>query len=110
VIKRLKAFVLWLESRFPEKVVVTAESYSLLSGDLERAEREITQVITTQAKHDVRLSALEVNSAHVNALKDLIAVVQALKNDVDAMKVNAGWSKLGAKGDELAAMLNGEVI
>ena len=110
MIKRLKALVLWLESRFPEKVTVTAEAHALLRGDLDRAEREISTWIGEFAAVKARLTAVETAAVHKEAVQDLIAVVKALKDDVNALKTNLGWSNLGAKTEEIKAMLNGEVI
>lgn len=113
MISWLKEVVLWLESRFPEKVTVTAESYRNLSVGLDRSERGITCAVASLAAHEGRLSSLETKSAHVDAVKDVIVHVAALKSEVAAMKAAMGWSQPGEatiKQQEIQAMLNGEVI
>lgn len=89
MIKRLKAVVTWLESRFPEKVMVK-------QADLD-------------AIH-ARIAVVEASAVHKEAVQDLIAVVKALKDDVTALKVNLGWGKSTEKAAEIQAMLNGEII
>jgi hypothetical protein len=110
VIRALKRLVSWLDSRFPEKVVVTAAEYARLDESIQNVLRMVNSAETAVLVQGERLAAVESNSVHKDAVKDLIAVVQTLKNDVDAMKNNLGWSRPAEKTAELQAMLNGEVI
>lgn len=110
MIKRLKAFVLWLESRFPEKVVVTAEHIARLEFSMADALRGMEGANAALGDHEQRLGKVESSAVHKDAVQDLITIVKALKDEVTAMKVNMGWNVKAAQQEEISAMLNGEVI
>lgn len=110
MIRRLKALVSWLESRFPEKVVVTAEHYRALSQDLDQAGREITTWIGEVSAVKARVAVVEASAVHKEAVQDLITIVKALKDDVTALKANLGWGKTAEVADLVRATLNGEEI
>ena len=77
----------YLERRFPERVVVTRSDYDALL---------------------LRLSAVEKSAVHVEAVRDVVKAVKALKDDHDSFKASMGFTP--QKGRILEAMLNGEII
>lgn len=87
MIKLLIKLGKWLETRFPEKHVVTPAEYVAL---LER------------------VANLEANSVHKDAVKDLVLVVKAVKDEFQTVKTGLGLNS--PKASELMAMLNGHPI
>ncbi len=110
MIKRLKALVNWLESRFPEKVVVSAERYTQFAADVEALADRVITVNSDLLHHGERLSKIEAAAVHKEAVQDLIRVVKALQDDVTSLKTSLGFNKMVQKQDDISAMLNGEVI
>lgn len=84
----------WLDSRFPAKVVVTATDYANISIRLEALESRIRQV--TQ------------DAVHKDAVKDLVLVVKAVKDDFQSLKTSLGFNR--QVNPELNAVLNGEYL
>ena len=52
-----------------------------------------------------RLSVVETSAVHKDAVKDLVLAVKAYKDELAAMKVGLGLSRIG--DPEIKAMLNG---
>ena len=87
MIKLLIKLGKWLESRFPEKVVVTPADYAAL---LERIDN------------------LERNSVHKDAVKALVLAVKDVKDEFQTVKTGLGLNS--PKTSEILAMLNGQAI
>jgi hypothetical protein len=107
----------WLEVRFPAKFVVTAEAYAELKDSLACAKVEIdllrSDLKTLADSHNAtvdRVSHVEASAVHKGAVGDLVGHVQALKNELTAIKANLGWNRVPTDRPELEAMLNGEII
>lgn len=110
MISWLKQVVWWLEVRFPEKVVVTAVGYRALQLAIDHQEATIMNLLAESNDVVARLAKVEAAAVHKDAVRDLISVVTALKDEVTAIKANLGWQKPVDSNPELSAMLNGELI
>ncbi len=110
MIKRLRTIVTWLESRFPEKMVVSAEAYGQQAESLDRVIDRAERLAVAHADYGLRLGKVEAAAVHKEAVQDLITVVKALQDDVTSLKASLGFNKMVQKQDEISAMLNGEVI
>jgi hypothetical protein len=69
MIRLLVKLGMWLDKRFPEKVVVTEQEYLLQLA---------------------RISALEAHSAHVDAVKQIVLEMQKLKDELASFKTSLG--------------------
>ncbi len=98
----------WLETRFPEKVVVTAESYEQIHTELSMLRSELQEAQLSLSKSLDRLSVVESNAVHKDAVKDLVEVVKAVKLEYSSLKASMGFTPI--KDEEIRAMLNGEQI
>lgn len=79
MIKLLKAIVVWLEARFPEKVLLTFKEFNELHeelGALNKAYQGLNQ--------------------ELGALKGVVADVQKVKDEVSKLHVIMGFSGRGA--------------
>lgn len=85
----------WLDSRFPEKVVVTTASFEILVKDLRAVQ--------------TRLDRMEKEAVHKDAVKDLVLVVKSVKDDFQSLKTSLGFNTRQAN-PELNAVLNGEYL
>jgi hypothetical protein len=94
----------WLETRFPEKVVVTLEKYGRLEYDIANCVEKSTQIDLILT----RLSVVETNAVHKAAVQDLITAVKDLKNEYVSLKASLGMARIG--DSDIKAMLNGEYI
>ena len=104
MIRILVRFGRWLDQRFPEKLVVTTESYTSLQNDIQSCKALISQVdLLVQ-----RLSVVEKNAVHKDAVSDLIKAVKALKDEYVSLKASFGMSRIG--DSDIRAMLNGHPI
>lgn len=114
MVRLISRFARWLESRFPEKLVVSREDYTHLRASVNVVEAEVVMLKDEIAALTARLGAVETAAVHKGAVQDVIRVVEAVKTDIVALKANLGWSKPIVEGtekaQELAAMLNGELI
>jgi hypothetical protein len=105
----------WLETRFPEKLVVKAEEYLNLKHDLLLAKDELSALRHEVATslHEVslmaqRVAAIESTAVHKGAVQDLVAIVKAVKDELQTLKTNIGFAN-----PELArieAHFNGEPV
>ncbi len=84
----------WLDSRFPAKVVVTATEYANLENRIHQLEIALADV-----KH---------TAAHVDAVRDVVLVVKAMKDDVQSFKTSLGFNRPGSA--DILATLNGDPI
>lgn len=87
MVKMLIKLGKWLEARFPEKHVVSIQEYQTLLQ---------------------RISNLENNSVHKDAVKELVLVVKDIKDEFATVKTGLGLSS--PKAAELMALLNGTPI
>jgi hypothetical protein len=97
-----------LETRFPEKVVVTAENYLSLHAEMSLITARIKELEQNLAPLVQRLSVVEANAVHKGAVQDLVSVVKGLKDEYISLKASMGMSRMG--DSELQAMLNGQPI
>ena len=94
----------FLQTRFPEKVVVTAEDWITVTQfvanykDLEARVQNL----------ETRLSVVESSAVHKGAVPDLVTAVKGYKDQVAALQVGLGLSRIGDM--EIQAMLNGVPI
>lgn len=77
----------WLDKRFPERLVVNKAEYDALLN---------------------RIDLLEKSAVHTDAVKEVIRHVELVKQDVQALKLGLGMSKMTAGNYE--AVLNGEAV
>jgi hypothetical protein len=75
----------WLDKRFPEKVVVSAGNFEVLLA---------------------RISTLEAHSAHVDALKVVIGEVKKLKDELASFKTSLGINSVAEALPSPSAYLN----
>ncbi len=101
MIRLLSKLVNWLEVRFPEKLVVTEADYRELTQSIQTCKALIPQVDAVLS----RLSVIETNAVHKQAVQDLIVAVKALKDEYVSLKASLGMSRIGDA--EIRAMLNG---
>ena len=94
----------WLETRFPEKFVVTAERYNKLENDIAVCIEKTTQIDLILN----RLSSVETNAVHKGAVSDLITAVKTLKDEYVSLKASLGMARIGDA--DIRAMLNGSPI
>lgn len=94
----------WLDRRFPEKCVVTLQDYKALEQGLQQC-KDLTLHFDAVVE---RLSVVEANAVHKEAVAALIKHVQQLKDEVASLKAGLGMNRVGDA--ILQAMLNGEPI
>ncbi len=98
----------WLDSRFPAKVVVTEESYEQMQTELSMLRGTLSDTTLSLNKALERLSVVESNAVHKEAVKDLVEVVKAVKLEYASLKASMGFTPV--RNEEIQAMLNGEQI
>ena len=115
MIRLLKKLVLWLESRFPEKVVVLAEDYTVLKARIFALDAEINhlreelKIASSSIEVAVsRLGVVESSAVHKDAVKDLVLATQAIKDEFTSLKASLGMNKV--INSDIQAMLNGEPL
>jgi len=94
----------WLDARFPEKIEVSLEAYNTLKEDIQVCKN-------LAANMDVvikRLSVVEANAVHKDAVQDLITVVKSLKDEYVSLKVSLGMNRIA--DSDIQALLNGTPI
>jgi len=113
LIKFLVKLGQWLETRFPEKRVVTVADYDHLQRRLRVLDNEIAMLRSelndgglSLNKALERLSQVESSAVHKGAVKDLVLEVKQLKDDYTSFKASMGFRP----NPELEAALNGEMI
>ncbi len=87
MVKMIIRFARWLETRFPEKMVVTPQEYQTLLQ---------------------RVLFLETNSTHKDATKAVVLKMKDLQDEFATIKTGLGLNN--PKNMELMAMLNGQPI
>lgn len=88
MIRTLISFGKWLESRFPEKVVVTQHDYNELNR---------------------RLLLVEEAAVHKEAVQALIKIIEEMKIEQNSFKASMGFVSKPVNED-IAAMLNGSFL
>jgi len=116
VIRLLSRLVKWLESRFPEKVVVLESDYRALNMRLNRLEEQLKAHASVAVSHEEaiaaaiqRIAIVESSAVHKGAVADLVKVVAEVKTDFAAFKTSMGF-RAPAANAELQAVFNGEQI
>lgn len=94
----------WLESRFPAKVQVLEADYLDLKKDIQLCKALLPQIDVLVS----RLSVVEKNAVHKDAVSDLINAVKLLKDEYVSLKASLGMSRINDAS--IRAMLNGEPI
>lgn len=100
----------WLDSRFPEKVIVTTDQYLQLHAELGMLRSQVQDLSISLNTALERLSVVEANAVHKGAVSDLVLVVKELKDDYASFKASMGFVSKPASNKEIEAMLNGEII
>ena len=85
----------WLDARFPAKVVVLESDYRELKSRVNALESQ--------------LIAIRIDAVHKDAVKDLVLVVKAVKDDLQSFKTSLGFNTRPVN-PELSAVLNGEYL
>jgi hypothetical protein len=85
MIRLLVKLGVWLDKRFPEKVVVTAAEYQALL---------------------VRMRTVEEHSAHIDAVKVVISEVKKLKDEYASLKTSLGINRVTESSPVSSAYLN----
>jgi hypothetical protein len=94
----------FLLTRFPEKVQVTSADYAELKADILRCKEQALQIdVLIQ-----RLSVVESNAVHKQAVQDLIVVVKSLKDEYISLKASLGMARI--TDTDIQALLNGNPI
>lgn len=94
MIRLMVKFGLWLDSRFPERMEVKKADYDALQARLEALEAKLEEVQRA--------------AVHKDAVRDVIAVVQKVKDDIASFKTSLGFSRIS--NPDLSTFLNGEPI
>lgn len=100
----------WLESRFPEKVVVTLRDWHSVQEELTIVRAELKDNTLSLNTALERLSVVESSAVHKGAVSDLVKVVKELKDDHMSFKASMGFKSGAIPNEEIQAMLNGEII
>lgn len=95
MIRLLVKLGVWLDARFPAKVVIKEIDYIALQERMTILESQIVAL-----RHD---------AVHKDAVKDLVLVVKAVKDDFQSLKTSLGMSAQPVN-PELTALLNGEYL
>lgn len=116
----IRAFVnlgKWLEQRFPEKVVITLESYnslvqsnSSLQAEMSMLRQQVADLALSVDKANERLSVVESSAVHKGAVADMLAVLAQLKDDYTSFKASMGFTYKRQGSNEIQALLNGEYL
>ena len=85
MIRLLVRLGVWLDKRFPEKVVVGVGEYASLLA---------------------RISTLESHSAHVDAVKVIVSEVKKLKDELASLKTSLGINRVAEALPSPSAYLN----
>jgi hypothetical protein len=116
MISLLKRIVSWLETRFPEKLVLKAEDYmaSLAKAAAHDVELSGLRSEAQIVKNDVevlvaRIGALESKAAHVEAVRDVVLALKKLQDEYSSLKTSLGMNKV-PRSPDAAAYLNDEPI
>lgn len=104
MLRWLIKLALWLDRRFPEKLVVKLSDYVELKAQLEALLPLLPQVETLVS----RVSVLETSAVHKGAVQDLVGVVAQVKDEVASLKTSLGFNRIGDAS--IRAILNGEPI
>ena len=113
LIKLLVKLGKWLETRFPERRVVTVADYEnlhrriqALDTEMAMCRSELKDIGLSFTKALERLSQVESAAVHKGAVRDLVIEVKTLKDDYTSFKASMGFRP----NPELEAALNGEMI
>lgn len=113
LIKLLVKLGHWLETRFPEKRVVSVSDYENLHKRLKAIDAEVSMCRSSLSDTTLslnkaleRLSQVESAAVHKGAVRDLVIAVADLKTDYQGFKTSLGFRP----NPELQAALNGEII
>lgn len=100
----------WLDSRFPEKVTVTAENYKALNEEIAVLRSQLKDNSLSLNTLINRLSVVESNAVHKEPVSIALKELDKLKSDYTSFKASMGFNKLGETNPEIAAMLNGQYL
>lgn len=106
----------WLDSRFPAKVIVTADSFLELqrkqvdfASSVVRLHNYVDSLVEKMNTLENRMRVVESNAVHKGAVQDLVTITTQLKDDYTSFKASMGFVAKEAR-PELTAMLNGEYL
>ncbi len=100
----------WLESRFPEKVVVTAENYKALNEEIAVLRSQLNDNTLSLNTVLNRLSSVESNAVHKEPVAIALKELDKLKSDYTSFKASMGFNRIAETNPEIAAMLNGQIL
>lgn len=92
--KFLRAALAWMERKFPDQLVVTHEAYNALQARLGALEMTVA-LVQSQA-------------VHKDAVRDVIAVVTQVKDDIASFKASLGFHR--AANVDPTAVFSGEYM
>ena len=105
----------FLQTRFPEKLVLTEDHYHELVNLVKGAHTElaglhdkIREMDSLVAKAYERLSVLETSAVHKDAVQAVVKHLQEAKEEVNKIKFSMGIDR--QVNPEIQAMLNGKVL
>ncbi len=108
MIRLLVKFGKWLDKRFPEKLVVKVDDYEALHTEISLIRGQLNDNGLSLHKALERLSVVENNAVHKQAVQDLIQAVKVLKDEYVSLKASLGMNRIG--DSSIRAMLNGEPL
>ena len=105
----------WLETRFPEKLLVKAEEYLALkeqmicnSKEMEFARHEVALALEKLSTLEQRMTMVEQAAVHKGAVQDLVSIVKAVKDELQTLKTNIGFAN--PELAKIEAHFNGEPV
>ena len=118
MIRMLVKIASFLDRRFPEKRVVTAQEYDKLNSLIQAAHTELSDMtsrlenIEKSAEATIRrLSVVEQSAVHKAAVQEVIKHVELVKEEMTALKFGLGLDRPQTSKDaEINAVLNGQPL
>lgn len=109
MIKSIVRLGKWLETRFPEKVVVTTTDYMALATQLAVIGSQLKDIDLSLNTALERLSVVETSAVHKEPVKLLVEEVDRLSKDYKSFKASMGFTP-SVSNAEIQALINGEPI
>lgn len=107
MIRLLVKLGVWLDRRFPVKVIVTETQYQQLHTEVSMLRSELKDMTDSLNKSLERLSVIELSAVHKEPVQLVIAELEKLKADYTSFKASMGFTPAH---DVISALFNGESI